>query len=183
MSQQIVIGKITTSQGNKGEVRVSPWTDFPERFTALKEVILDYSSRQQKNYGQENTEISTKEKKEIESVRFHKNFVVIKFAGIDDIEAALSLKDCLVKISEEELVPLAEDNYYIYQLRGAVVKTTSGKLLGELKDVLKTGGTDIFLVRGEEKEYMLPASKEIITEIDIGEMQIIVEPVPGLLDL
>ena len=185
MPQEVVIGKITTSQGNKGEVRVSPLTDFPERFSGLTEVILDHSRGQnQQNEGViKNEHIRTEGKYEIENVRFHKNFIILKLAGIDDIEAALALKNCLLKIPEQKLVPLEDGHYYIYQLRGASVETVTGEKLGKVIDVLKTGGTDIFLVQGAQKEYMLPASKEMIEDINIEKKRIIVEPIPGLLEL
>ncbi|MFW6264482.1 MAG: ribosome maturation factor RimM [Bacillota bacterium] len=165
----INIGKITKNQGNKGELRVLPLTDFPERFEILEEVYLS-----------KNNQII---KKKIEKLRFHKNFVIIKFNDINDIGQALEYRDYLVQIPETELVPLEEDEFYIDDIIGYRFYTDEGELLGELRDVLSTGGTDVFMVSGEEKDYMIPAAREIILEVNEDEEKMIIKDIPGLLDL
>ena len=166
----ITIGQITTNQGNRGEVRIFPLTDFPTRFEFLDKVFLVKDDKIIE--------------KEIEAVRFHKGkFVVIKFYEINDIGAALDLKDFMVKIPRDMMVPLDENEYYIDQIIDYSVETVQGKKLGKLKEVLSTGGVDIFIVRDENNEYMIPASREIITEIDEDLKLIKVDPVPGLLNL
>ena len=170
MEELVTIGQIIKNQGNKGEVRVFPLTDFPDRFEVLDEVILVKD------------EISIK--KTIETVRIHNGkYIAIKFSDTNNIEDALALKDYFIKIPRESMVPLAEDEYYIDDLIGLKVKTKTGKELGILDAVQNTGGTDIFLIKGEQKEYMIPASKEIITELDEEAEIMIVDPIPGLLDL
>lgn len=165
----ITIGKITRNQGNRGEVRVIPLTDFPERYELLDRVYLVK--------GENILE------KRIEGIRFHKKFVILKLDGINDIEEALNLRDYLVKIPESEALPLKEDEYYIDQLTGFRVITNKGESIGELAEVITTGGTDIFLVKGDKKEYMIPAAREIITEINEQTGEIIINPIPGLLEL
>lgn len=165
----VTIGKITKNQGNKGEVKVIPYTDYPERFQLIDRVFLV----------REGNFI----KKDIENVRYHKNFVVIKFAGIDNIADALDLREYDIKIPEEEILPLEDDEYYIDHLIGFKVYTTENVFLGDLIEVLTTGGTDVFKVKGEKKEYLIPAAKEIILEINEETNKIIVDPIPGLLDL
>ncbi|MFW5998134.1 MAG: ribosome maturation factor RimM [Bacillota bacterium] len=168
-NKYITIGKITKNQGNRGEVRVIPLTDFPERFLQIERVFLVKNSQMKK--------------KTIENVRFHKKFVILKFDEIDDIGAAFELKDYYVKIKEEELAPLLEDEYYIYQIVGFKVITVDGTNLGPLKEVLTTGGTDILIVEGNNKDYMIPGTKEIVTKVDMENEEIIIDPIPGLLDL
>lgn len=87
--KMITIGKITKSQGNKGEVRVLPLTDFPERFEILDKVFLVKTNR--------------KIEKEIESLRFHKGFVIIKFTDINDINSAEEIRDFEIRIPEEDI--------------------------------------------------------------------------------
>ncbi|MFW6389777.1 MAG: ribosome maturation factor RimM [Halanaerobiales bacterium] len=165
----ITIGRITNNQGNKGEVRVIPLTDFPERFQMIDKVYLVKNNRVEEQI--------------IENVWFHKKYVILKFAGIDDIGAALNFKDYYIKIKEKDLVPLRENEYYIYKIVGFTVKTKDDKVLGSLKEVLTTGGTDVLVVSGSDKEYLIPGSKEIVKNIDIKTETIIVDPIPGLLDL
>ncbi len=165
----VTIGKITKNQGNKGEVRVLPLTDYPDRFELLEEVYLVKDNKTRKV--------------QLENIRYHKNFVIIKFAGINDINEALEIRDYYIKIMEDDLIPLEEGEYYIDHITGYSVLTKEGKLLGSLSDVLITGGTDIFIVKGEDKEFMIPAAYEIVKEIDDDNQKIIIEPIPGLLEL
>ena len=163
------IGIITRFQGNKGEVRVKATTDIPERFLDLDFVYL--------KRGDELKEL------EIDYIRFHKQFVIIKFFDVDSIDEAEKLKNYQVLIDESEKYLLPEDNYYVTDLIDCEVYLESGKYLGNLIDVVDTLGADIFLVKGQEKEYMLPASREMILEIDLENKKIIVDPIPGILDL
>jgi 16S rRNA processing protein RimM len=163
------IGIITRFQGNKGEVRVKATTDIPERFLDLDFVYL--------KRGDELKEL------EIDYIRFHKQFVIIKFFDVDSIDEAEKLKNYQVLIDESEKYLLPEDNYYVTDLIDCEVYLESGKYLGNLIDVVDTLGADIFLVKGQEKEYMLPASREMIIEIDLENKKIIVDPIPGILDL
>ena len=163
------IGRITRFQGNKGEVRVLPTTDIPERFLDLDIIYL--------KRGNDFKEL------EIEYIRFHKQFVIIKFFDVNSINQAEELKNYQVLIDESEKYLLPEDNFYVSDLIDCEVYLESGKYLGKLKDVVDTSGTDIFLVEGQEKEYMLPASRDMILEIDLENKKIIVDPIPGILDL
>ncbi|MFW5986496.1 MAG: ribosome maturation factor RimM [Halanaerobiales bacterium] len=165
MPDMITIGKITRYHGNRGEVRVLPLTDDPGRFELLSEVYLDC------------------EKKLVEATRYHKHYVILKFRDINDIAAAESLKDKEIKIPENELLPLAEDEYYIYQLLDYRVITVKNSYLGQLEDIITTPGTDIFLVRGKDKYYQIPAASEFVVEINRKKQEIRIEPIPGLLDL
>lgn len=163
------IGKITRYQGNKGEVRVKPSTDIPERFFDLENVYL-----------QKNAEII---ELDIEYIRFHKQFVIIKFIDVNSINEAEELKNYRVLIDKSEKYLLPEDNYYIDELIDCRVYLRDDEYLGVLIDVIDTAGTDIFLIKGEFKEYMLPASKDMIIEIDLDAKKIVVDPIPGLLEL
>lgn len=163
------IGIITRFQGNKGEVRVLATTDIPERFLDLDFVFL--------KRGEQIKEL------EIDYIRFHKQFVIIKFFEVNNIDEAEKLKNYKVLIEESDKYLLPEDNYYVTELIDCKVYLKSGSYLGKLIDVIENLGTDIFLVAGQKKEYMLPASKEMITEIDLEKKKIIVDPIPGLLDL
>ncbi|MGM0409507.1 MAG: ribosome maturation factor RimM [Bacillota bacterium] len=169
MEELVTIGQITKNQGNKGEVRIYPLTDFPERFELLEKVFLEKDE--------------AIFEKEIETVRIHNGkFIVIKFKDINNIADALELRDFLVKIPRELMIPLKEDEYYIDEITDFEVITENEKKLGILKEVLSTGGTDVFIVKGNSKEYMIPASKEIV-EIKKDKKLVIVKPIPGLLEL
>ncbi|MFW5972170.1 MAG: ribosome maturation factor RimM [Bacillota bacterium] len=165
----ITIGKITKNQGNKGEVRVLPLTDFPDRFELLNSVYL--------------VKDDITMEKEIDNLRFHKNFVILKLTDVNNIEEALELRDFEVQIPDAELIPLEENEYYIDDLIDFTVLTSDGQKIGKVEEVVTTGGTDIFLVKGNDKDYMIPAALEIIIEIDEENYKMVVEPIPGLLEL
>ncbi len=168
MNNLITIGKITKQHGNKGELKVLPLTDFPERFNYLETVFLDN--------GQNTVQ------KKVERTRSHKKFIILKLDGVNNIGQAIVYKDYLLKVPDTELIPLREDQYYIYKLIGYKVYIKEGELLGSVKDIRKTGGTDIFIIKNEQKEYMIPAAKEFMT-IDKGSHKIVINPIPGLLDI
>jgi 16S rRNA processing protein RimM len=169
MDELISIGRIVKNQGNKGEIRVVPLSDFLERYELLEWVYLFKDDKLIK--------------KKVEKIRFHKQFVIFKLEGINNIEQALSLRDYLIQIPSREKMPLGENEYYIDDIINYSVITHKGEKLGQLSDVLSTSGTDVFLVKGELKEYMIPAAREIILNIDLKNKIIIIKPIPGLLDL
>lgn len=167
--KHLEIGIITRFQGNKGEVRVKATTDLPERFLDLDSAYL--------KKGEEFKEL------EIDYIRFHKQFVIIKFFGVDSIDQAEELKNYQILIDKSEKYLLPEDSFYVSELIDCEVYLKNGSYLGDLTEVMATSGTDIFLIQGTDKEYMLPASREMIIEIDLEKKKIIVDPIPGILDL
>ncbi len=115
MVEMFIVGKIVNTHGIKGELRVLPTTDDSSRFKQLKTVYV------------ENKEIS---EYEIEAVRLHKTFVLIKLKGIDDMDSAQMLKGSILKIDRKDSLPLKEDEYYISDLYGLRVVTEDGKVYG-----------------------------------------------------
>ena len=156
--EDIVIGEIVSPFGRKGEVKVVPQTDFPERFLELERIeiagrVLD-----------------------VEGVRFHKGMALIKFEGIDDISAAEDLRGGKILISENELAPLEEDEYYIHDIIGLEAITTEGESLGRVKEVLRSPANDVYVT----DRAMIPAVKEYVVSIDIPGGKVIVRPAEGL---
>jgi 16S rRNA processing protein RimM len=166
LDELITIGKVSKHQGNKGEVRILPLTDYPDRFELLDRVIL----------------VKDEEVKEvdIEKMRYHKQFIILKFVGVDDIGAAIDYKDFFVKIPEEAAI-LPAESYYFHDILGLKAITKSGRELGEIIDVLETGSNDVYVVDSGEKEYLIPALKEVVEEINLETGQMIINPINGLL--
>ncbi|MCK8825856.1 ribosome maturation factor RimM [Fuchsiella alkaliacetigena] len=162
----ITIGKITKHQGNKGEVKVIPLTDFLDRFELLDKVFL--------SKGAELKEVS------IESWRYHKNFIILKFEGCDDIGAANQYRDFLIKISREEAI-LPPEHYYLHDILGLEVLSTTGEVLGKVVDILETGSNDVYVVQQEEEEYLIPALKDVVQEIDLEKEEMRIKLVKGLI--
>ncbi|MFZ5899003.1 MAG: ribosome maturation factor RimM [Bacillota bacterium] len=165
----IVIGEVVNTQGHRGAVRVLPFTDSPERFLELDSVILVQGERQTVMH--------------VETVSFHKAFVILKFKEIEDMNAAEAIKGALLKLPREKLVPLPDGRYYIFDIVGLEVFTVDGKPVGRVKDVLQTGANDVYVVDGADgKEVLIPALKHVVREIDIKGRRMRVDPPEGLLD-
>ncbi|MBI2862946.1 MAG: 16S rRNA processing protein RimM [Chloroflexi bacterium] len=160
----MTIGEVVGSWGIRGEIKVSIITQFPDRFAYLASVYLD--------------ELPF----EVESSRFHKRMVLLKLKGIDSIEGAEKLRGRLVEVPLSEAVPLAEEHYYHYQIIGLDVWTRDGRLIGKIGEILTQPANDVYVVRSEGREFLIPAVEDIVLEIDLNRGRITVEPLPGLLD-
>ena len=169
MEQFLRVGVISSTHGIRGEVKVYPTTDDPERFLDLDEVILD-TGREHKIL-------------EIEGVKFFKTQVILKFKGYDninDIEKYLK-KDLLV--DREHAVELGENENFIADLIDMEVVTDEGKVLGTLTDVIETGANDVYAVKTPEgKEILLPAIRDCILDVNVDEKRMTVHVMEGLLD-
>ncbi len=170
MEEMLRVGVISSTHGIKGEVKVFPTTDDPARFTDLKEVTLDTKK------GLEPLKIQT--------VRFFKNMVILKFEGYDDINAIERYKGMDLLIRRDQAVELGEGEHFIADLIGLMVITDEGQTLGRLKDVLQTGANDVYVVEMEgRKEVLIPAIKPCILDVDLAAGQMKVHLLEGLLDL
>lgn len=163
------IGVISSTHGIKGEVKVFPTTDEVNRFKKLKEVYLDT--------GKEHLILHP------ESVKFFKQFVILKFKEFNDINEVEQYRNKSLLVDREHAVKLKKDEYFIADLMGLKVMTDEGEQLGILKDVLQTGANDVYIVETSEgKEVLLPAIKECVLKVDVEAGEVLVHIMPGLLD-
>lgn len=169
MEDLLRVGVIANTHGIRGEVKVFPTTDEKERFKDLKKVILD-TEKEQKVL-------------EIQSVRFFKNLVILKFKGIDNINDIEMYKGKDLLVTREDAVPLEEGEYFIADLLDLDVYSDEDEKIGVLYDVMQTGANDVYVVKTEEgKEILLPAIDECILDIDLEESRMTVHIMEGLLD-
>ena len=167
MEKLLQVGVITSTHGIRGEVKVFPTTDDPKRFKKLKQVILDT--------GKEKRDL------EVESVKFFKQFVILKFKGIDNINDIERYKRCPLLVTRDHAVPLQEDEYFIADMIGMQVVTEDGALFGTLKDVIETGANDVYIIESSEHgEVLVPAIKECILDINIEEQKMQIHLMDGL---
>ena len=162
------VGVITQTHGVRGEVKVFPTTDDVNRFKKLKQVILDT--------GKETMPL------EIQSVKFFKQFVILKFKGIDNINDIEKYKRCSLYVTREHAVLLEEDEYFIADMIGMEVCTEDGNIFGTLKDVIETGANDVYVIENAEHgEVLVPAIKECIRSVDIEKGQMMIHLMDGLI--
>ncbi len=162
------VGVIANTHGIRGEVKVFPTTEDPNRFKKLKEVLLDT--------GKEKLPL------EISSVRFFKNLVIVKFKGIDNINDIEKYKGKDLYVTRENAIPLKEDEYYLADILGADVYTEDGKEFGRLKDILETGANLVYVVTHEGKEVLLPVIPDCVKEISVEEKKVVIHLMKGLLE-
>lgn len=166
MLEYISIGQIVNTHGIKGEVKVYPLTDDINRFDQVNHV-----------YVEEDNELKVLH---VAGVKYIKNMVIIKFIGIDDVNSAEKLRNKYIKVHRKDTVKLPKDTYLICDLIGIEVRTESGEILGKVKDVLRTGSNDVFVVKSEDREILIPGLKSVFKKIDIDNEEIIVELPEGL---
>lgn len=168
MEDILQVGIITSTHGLKGEVKVFPTTDDPDRFKRLKEVLLDT--------GRE------KQPLEIEGVKFFKQFVILKFKGIDDISAVEKYRQKGLYVTRENAVRLGRNEYFIADLIGLSVIDEEDAPVGVLKDVLETGANDVYVIEMTDgRELLLPAIKQCVLDVDMEAGRMKVHILEGLL--
>lgn len=153
MNDFIRVGKIINVHGIKGEVKIFPLTDDINRFYSLKKVYLE----------QENSILPLT----ISNIRIHKNVVLASFNEIVDRNQAEQYKGLFIIINREDAIELSENQYFISDLIGIKVYSPEGNLIGNIKDILQTGPTDIYVIETNNKDVLVPALKDIFKEIDI----------------
>ena len=158
--QYIEAGKIFNTHGVRGEVKIQVWLDSPEFLRRFKTIYID-----------------AKPVKML-SARVHKGFVIAVLEGVDDINAAMSLKNKTVHIDRAD-AKLGKGEYFLCDIIGARVENESGELIGVLEDILETPASSVYIVRGDS-EHMIPAVPEFILKTDAEQGVITVRLIEGM---
>jgi 16S rRNA processing protein RimM len=169
----LAVARLVRPQGRKGEVVADLLTDFAPRFQNVRRVFLETPGQAPQPIAVENT-------------WNHKGRVVIKFSGIDSIDAASLLRDRLVLIPLAERMPLPANQYYLWELEGCrVVREEGGAQVevGMVSEVESTGGVGVLHVTTSAGEVLIPLAQEICTRIDTQDRTILIDPPEDLLDL
>lgn len=164
----LTIGEIVAPFGLAGECKVRLETDFPERYSQLKQVCLRLPNGHASLY-------------EVAGVRPHKGQVLLRLKGVTAIEGVEVLRNALVQVRTEDAVRLPANEFYFHQLIGCEVATAEGRELGSVTAVLRGGGNDVLVIGVGKEEILLPIVKEVVREVDTQQRRIVVTPTPGLL--
>lgn len=168
-SELVAVAKIVKSRGLRGELVADVLTDFPERFEDLETVIALFPDGKRRDL-------------KIERFWFQKGRIILKFAGFDSIETAETLRGAEVCIPEADAVELEEDEFFDWELAGCTVETIEGERIGRVKELMRTGGTEILVVEGADKEYLIPFAETICVEVDVENKLIKIDAPEGLLE-
>lgn len=167
-AQQIALGRVVNIHGLRGELRLLPYSFPCPTLRKGIEVSLQGTTGPACRYT-------------VEEVRPHASSLLLKLQGVDSREQAQALRDTVVLVEESLLPPLQEGEFYYYQVKGLQVVTTAGELVGIIADIFFSGSHDIWVVRQDQEEHLIPVIDEIVKSIDIPAGQAVIEPIPGLL--
>lgn len=124
----------------------------------------------------------TVQKKIIDSIRTDRDFLLISFRGISDRQEASKLRNAMIEVDASMLPELGENEYYYHQIIGLSVVTSDGEVIGRVTEIMETPGNELYVVQGTDKEYLIPAVKQIIAGIDLNTGIMAITPIDGLLD-
>lgn len=165
----IAVGKISKSIGLKGEVRVTLLTDSPDRFRTLKSVWIG---------GEESTATQFR----IQSVRVSRAAVVMEVEKVRTRTAADALRGQFVFIADKDEVKPKKGSYFIHEIVGMMVVDEAGVTIGTVQEVMQLPANDVWVVTSGEKEFLIPAVKEVIRSVDVGRKKVVIRPMEGMLD-
>lgn len=167
MEEFFQVGIITSTHGVKGEVKVFPTTDDARRFKRLKEVIVRTNKE----------EVTL----EVEGVKFFKQFVILKFSGIDDINEVEKYRKATLWVPRKNAVRLSRNEYFVADLMGLRVLNEEEEEIGTIRDVMETGANDVYVIDLKDgRELLLPAIKQCVLDVNVEEGFIKVHILEGL---
>lgn len=171
MSEKLVtVGRIVNSHGIRGELKVVPETDFPERFDKGNALIIVDSQNKQ-------TSVTVK------TSRLHKNMFILQLEEFSNINEVEKFKGSLLKIEAKDQQPLEEGEYYYHEIIGCKVVTEDGQELGLVSEVLTPGANDVWVVAlPKGKQLLLPVIDDVILEVDIANKTIRIHLMEGLME-
>ncbi|MCA1594873.1 MAG: ribosome maturation factor RimM [Chloroflexi bacterium] len=155
---ELIVAEIVAPHGIQGQVRALPYTDFPEDLDRLQEVILQRGPERRIVH--------------LQSAALHGRVVLLRLEGVDDVDAASSLRGVLVKIPRSAAHPLPVGHFYVSDIIGMEVTTTDGRSLGTVKEVLRTGSNDVYYTA----RAGVPATREAVVEMDVPGRRLVVNP-------
>lgn len=164
----LIIGRVVRPHGIRGELRVTPDTDFPERLSELREAVLLRGGQ-----------VSTVR---VERTRSHGREVLVKLAGIDSIEAAEQWRGAQMAVPRSQAAALPQGRHYVSDVIGLRVQTEAGEELGRVAEIVRTGSNDVYVVRGLRRDYLIPAISTVVTRLDPVAGLLVIRPLPGMLE-
>jgi 16S rRNA processing protein RimM len=169
LPEWVSIGYINGAHGIKGELRVTPWTDDPQRFLLLKKVMLFSSGGAIGQFI-------------VEQVRYPQKFLLLKLKEINTRTDAEALKGSEIKIPRKKCLQLPPDHYYHFELVGLRVESVEGQFIGVITDIMEMPANDVYVVRNGDQEILIPAIKDVIKQVDLKNSIMKIFMLDGLVD-
>jgi 16S rRNA processing protein RimM len=164
----IECGKIVNTHGCHGGLKLESWCDEPEVLASFKRIFMKTSHSEVREY-------------RVKKSAIFKQFVLLDIDGVSDMDAAMALKGTVVYADREDFC-LEEGEYFIADIIGCdVIDADSGKVYGKLSELINRGASDIYVVKTESGEVMIPVVDEFVDRVEVG-VGIFVRPIPGMFD-
>jgi 16S rRNA processing protein RimM len=163
-----VVGTVVSTYGIKGKIKVYPASEILQGFSPGDHIWLKGRDEKDRRY-------------HLTSIDLFKRHIVLGIEGISAADEAKGLVGCSVLVEKKRFKTLPEGEYYSFEILGLKVFTESGKLLGEVKEIVPTGSNDVYVVRDSDKEYLIPAIQSVIKEIDLKKGMVVIHPLEGLI--
>ena len=159
----VVVGRVAGAWGIRGDVKVQPQTDFPDRFAAGTKLFVN---------GAPDSVVSS---------RPHRAGLVVRLEGVRDRTKAESLRNALLTVRETDIAPLPDGSYYHFELIDMQVVSEDGETLGAIAEILDTSANDVYVVRGESgRDMLIPAIREFVLDVDVEAGLMTVRLVDGM---
>ncbi len=162
----MLVGRIAAAHGVRGDLKVQPLTDFPERFQRLGSIFVGPSH----------------EERLITAAHRRGDAVIIRLQDVESREEAQALRGVELWVPRAEATPLPPGQFYHDDIIGLQVQTADGALVGVVSDILVTGANDVYVVDGDEGEILIPAIADVVVGIEVDQGRITVNPMPGMLE-
>lgn len=167
----VALAEVLRPHGRRGEVRVSPLTDDPDRLAGVTDCVLWDPARDDRRPGR------------VTAARRRGDGVVVALAGVDDPQTARTLAGRLLAVPVAQARPPGPGRFYPWQLEGAVVTTEDGAEIGRVTGIERQPAHELWVVQGRERQHLIPAVPEIVRDVDLAAGRVVVRPPEGLLDL
>lgn len=164
--EYIQVGKIVNTHGIKGDLKILPLTQDVKRFEKLERVYIG----------------DDKIEKKIVKVGYSKGNVLLRFQHQENINDVEGYRNYDVWIKQEDKITLPEDSYFLHDILGLEVYLQNQTHIGTITDILQPGANDVYIVKNKDKEYLIPAIKDTIVEVNIEENKMIIDPLEGTLE-
>ncbi|MEJ2148562.1 MAG: ribosome maturation factor RimM [Chloroflexota bacterium] len=161
------MGRIVRPHGVRGEVSMKALTAYPEHLSTQRQLYVG----------------AGRQPFAVRRIRHRdETMLLVQFEGVDDRNAAESLREEMVYVHIDNAVPLEEDEYYLYQIEGIRVVTSDGEALGQVTDIIETGANDVYVITAPDgAEHLIPAIEDVIQSVDVAEGLMVVRLLDGLL--
>lgn len=165
--EYVVVGHIVKTHGVRGSFRVRPDTDFPERLLTLRAAVLLHDGRSKPV--------------DLDEVRPLGTDVLVHARGIESPEEAAPWRGAMLAVPKDEAASLPPGRHFVFEVLGLAVRTEDGVVLGRVAEVLRTGSNDVYVVRHDHHEVLIPAIDSVVVHLDLAAGTMVVRPLPGLL--